>query len=370
MVGEQLARATPGPAGVGYALLIAPSANRVYAAQAPHLTGTELAAFGETVLAADLHDLHPLRLGGVPYVGFRTDRPLGERDVAYLSNVSSAYALYARQPPDPGGGGPHEVLLRPVTLTPLARFDDDLITIPKYAGKTNEQFTQLLLNVTVLASARAGEMLQRRLVVLDPLCGRGTTLNQALRYGYDTIGIEIDGGHVDAYATFLRTWLRRKRLKHTVAVTPVRRERRRIARRLEATVAPSRQAHRDRDVQRVTVFHADTGHARDLLRPGCCDVIVTDAPYGVAHGSRTAGRPGGSRNPLDLLAGAVPGWAELLRRGGAIGIAWNTHLATREQVAAVLARAGLEVVVTPAYTGFAHHVDQAINRDVVVARKV
>ena len=37
----------------------------------------------------------------------------------------------------------------------LARLDDDLITIPKYPGKTNEQFTKLLLNVTVLSSASA-----------------------------------------------------------------------------------------------------------------------------------------------------------------------------------------------------------------------
>ena len=39
---------------------------------------------------------------------------------------------------------------------PLARedrFDDDLLTIPKYPGKTNEQFTRLLLNVTLASTA-------------------------------------------------------------------------------------------------------------------------------------------------------------------------------------------------------------------------
>ncbi len=56
-------------------------------------------------------------------------------------------------------------LLRPTALRPLAYFDDDLLTIQKYSGKTNEQFTKLLLNVTVLASSFAPQMLDRRLVV-------------------------------------------------------------------------------------------------------------------------------------------------------------------------------------------------------------
>ena len=73
--------------------------------------------------------------------------------------------------------------------------------------------------------------------MLDPLCGRGTTLNQALMYGYDGLGVETDGKDVDAYAAFLRTWLKRKRLKHTAEMVPVRRDRRLVARRFEAVLA-------------------------------------------------------------------------------------------------------------------------------------
>jgi SAM-dependent methyltransferase len=340
-----------------YALLIAPSSNRVYAGEAPRLTETELAVFGEVALGVRLRDPGLVELGGIPYVGFTTDRPLAAREVAYLSNVSSAYALFAMEGD----------WLRPVAMTPLARYDDDLITIPKYPGKTNEQFTRLLLNVTVLASAHGPEMLDRRLVVLDPLCGRGTTLNQALRYGYDAIGIEADGGQVDAYAAFLRTWLRRKRLKHTVELHPVRHERKRVARRLTATLAPTKEAYRSGDTQQVTVLHADTVAARQLLRAGCCDVIVTDAPYGVAHRSALGDNLG--RNPRDLLAKALPGWVELLRRGGSLGLSFNTNVIERDEVAALLAGAGLTVVSSPAYQGFSHWVDQGITRDLLVARK-
>src|SRR4051794_18637292 len=122
-----------------YALLLAPSANRVYADQAARLSQAELAAFGP-VLSGGLGDIGQATVGGVPYLLF--DAELSARDVAYLSNASAAYALF--EVVDDG-------LLRPVELNPLARFDGDLITIPKYAGKTNEQFTKLLLNLTLLA---------------------------------------------------------------------------------------------------------------------------------------------------------------------------------------------------------------------------
>lgn len=339
-----------------YALLVAPASNRVYAGEAHRLAEAELAAFGETVLSVGLRELTPIRLGGVRYVGFDTDAPLGEDDLAYLSNLSSAYALFEVE----------GELLRPLALTPLAHYDDDLLTIPKYYGKTNEQFTQLLLNLTVLASGWAKEMLQRRLVVLDPLCGRGTTLNQALRYGYDAIGIESDSGHVDAYAAFLRTWLRRKRIKHTVELHPVRHDGKRVARRLTAELAPSKEEYRSGDTQHLTVLHADTVDARRLVKPGSCHVIVTDAPYGVAHKSRT-NRP--SRRPQELLVAALPGWVELLRGGGALGVSFNTHVVGRDEVAKLLEAVGLDVVATPTYAGFNHWVDQGITRDLLVARK-
>ena len=49
-----------------YALLIAPSANRVYADAAPRLARSELAVFGATVLSAPLSGIAEERLGGVP----------------------------------------------------------------------------------------------------------------------------------------------------------------------------------------------------------------------------------------------------------------------------------------------------------------
>ena len=336
-----------------YAMLLAPSANRVYADQAGRLSQAELGAFG-AVLSGGIRNVGQLSIGGVGYLGFSAD--LTPRDVEYLSNLSSAYALF-----EVVDGG----LLRPVELAPLARYDSDLITIPKYAGKTNEQFTRLVLNLTLLASGSAARMLGGHLVVCDPLCGRGTTLNQALMYGYDAIGVEIDGKDVEAYKAFLQTWLKRKRLKHSVELTPVRRQGRRAARRLQVSLAASKDDHKAGAVQKVTVMQADTTQLDGLLRPRCADVVVADLPYGVAHGSYHD-EGGLSRRPLELLERAVPQWVTLLRPGGAVGLSWNLKVAKRELAEDVLIANGLEIVP---YADLAHRVDQGIERDVVVARK-
>jgi hypothetical protein len=336
-----------------YALLLAPSANRVYADQAARLARAELAAFGP-VLSAGISDIDVTVMGGVEYLSFAGE--LSSLDISYLSNLSAAYALFEVE----------GELLRPVTLTPLARYDSDLITIPKYAGKTNEQFTKLVLNLTVLASASAGRMLDGGLTVLDPLCGRGTTLNQALMYGYDAVGVEIDGKDVEAYKLFLQTWLKRKRLKHTADLVPVRRQGRRAARRLEVTMAASKDDHKAGAVQKVTVLQADTTQLDGLIRGNVADVLVTDLPYGVAHGSYDD-QGGLTRSPLDLLERAVPHWLPLVRAGGALGLSWNTKVAKRELAEDILLANGLEVV---RHEPLEHRVDQGIERDVLVARKL
>ncbi|GAA4591781.1 SAM-dependent methyltransferase [Actinoplanes octamycinicus] len=336
-----------------YAMLLAPSANRVYADQASRMSQAELAAFAP-VLSAPPAEIGTAEIGGVDYLTFTAE--LSPRDIAYVSNLSAAYALFELVDGD---------LLRPVGLSPLARYDSDLITIPKYAGKTNEQFTKLVLNLTVLASASAERMLDGHLTVLDPLCGRGTTLNQALMYGYDALGVEIDGKDVEAYKLFLQTWLKRKRLKHTAELVPMRRQGRRAARRLEVTLAASKDDHKAGAVQKVTVLHADTTALDGLIRGNVADVLVADLPYGVAHGSYDdAG--GISRRPLDLLERAVPEWLPLLRPGGAVGLSWNTKVARRELAEDILLAAGLELVE---HGDLAHRVDQGIERDVLVARK-
>jgi len=358
-----------------YAFLILPSHNRVYADAAPALARAEFAVLSAALPdgAIDEESVAETAIGGVPYVAFEAD-DLSQRDADVLADLSSLYALF-----EIAGGE----LLRPVPLRRLDRFDDDLLTILKYPGKTNEQFTKLLLNVTLASSAFVGQLASpggRRLAVLDPLCGRGTTLNQALMYGFDAYGADVDARDVEAYVVFIQRWLKDKRLKHQADFSPVRRDRKVVARRLTAQFAATKDEYKAGDVQRLEVVETDTTRVGEFFRAASADLVVADLPYGVQHGSHASGRAGAgsrargggralARSPLDLLREAAPAWVKALRPGGALGISWNTLVARREDAAAALAAAGLEVLDSGPYRAFRHRVDQAITRDVLVARK-
>lgn len=327
-------------------MLVAPSANRVYASTAADLAAAEL----EICLDDPTVEVAPTRVAGVDYLRFETDH----LDPDVVGRQSGRLALFAREGD----------LLRPVELPDSDVLDDDLVTIPKYQGKTNEQFTRLLLNVTL---ARVERFDERPLTVLDPLCGRGTTLTTAWLLGQNAAGVEDDVKAVEQLNAFLRTWLRRKRLKHTVALNPVRREGRALGKKLEVSATPP-----GRDPLTMTVFTGDTRQSKALWGKKTFDAIVTDAPYGVVHGSRsdvrgTSGKR--DRSAAGLLREAVPVWASQLRPGGALGIAWNSLGLAREDLAAIVADAGLDVRDGGPWQRLAHRVDSSIQRDVLVATR-
>jgi SAM-dependent methyltransferase len=330
-----------------------PSANRVYALASEALTVAELGILSRTRLDGRLGEAAPTRIAGVPYLTF--DGDLTADDLALLGDVSTAMALFERNGDS----------LAPVELPRRDRFDDDLLTILKYAGKTNELFTKLLLNVTVWSGAQQG--LDRPLHVLDPMCGRGTTLNQVLMNGWHAAGLDVDGRDFDAYAAFLPQWLKLKRLKHSAGTSPLRRDGAKLGRRFRAEIGVTKEDWKAGRAITLDYVNADTVHTRAVHRAESFDAVVVDAPYGVQHGSRSGGRL--ERNPLDLLHDAVPVWAEVLRHGGAMGIAWNTRVASRRDALEVLAGAGLEPLDDGPYRNLEHRVDQAIQRDVLVARR-
>ena len=328
-----------------YLILLAPAANRVYAAGANQLVAAEL----EILLGG--RPVEPETLAGVSYLAVSCD----DGDLPQLARLSAGYAVFERV-------GEH---LRPVEVPRTDRFDDDLVSIPKYSGKTNEQFTRLLTNVTLAAVARpaSGPSPAKRISILDPLCGRGTTLSTGLTLGHDVAGVDSDTKAVEAYAAFLKTYLRRKRLKHSADLTPVRREGRAIGRRLDVQVSPAPGA----EPQSLTVFTGDTRQSAALFGKRRFDAIVTDAPYGVVHGSDAGSKR--DRSAAGLLAAALPVWATQLKVGGALGLAWNALGLRRQALVEIAAEAGLEPLDDGPYGRFAHRVDSSIQRDVLVATR-
>jgi len=327
-----------------YLMLRSPSANRTYAGEAAKLSAAEL-----ELTAPFASEIGPVRLAGVDYLSFTAEPDA--LDLDRVASQSSAWALFERQ------GG----LLAPVELPSVDAFDDDLVTIPKYQGKTNEQFTRLLLNVTLSAVQRPADGPRQ---ILDPMCGRGTTLTTAWLAGHDAYGVEPDDKALEAMGAFLKTWLKRKKLKHTAAFTPVRRDGKVIGRRFDAEAGPGRAA------RHLTVFTGDARDSAALYGKKKFDAIVTDAPYGIVHGSHSdvRGVTGKrDRSPAGLLQSSIPVWAGQLKQSGAIGVSWNTFGLSREDLASYFTDAGLTVCEGGPWEQFSHRVDSSIKRDLMVA---
>ena len=341
-----------------YALLLGPAANRVYTKGAASLGVAELSVLATDVLQGALADITPAAIAGVDYVRFATPVALSELQLAVLSNHSSALALFEVD---------DDERLVPVPLESVAHLDDDLVTIPRYKGKTNEQFTKLLLNVTIAASDHAADWPGRRLRLLDPVCGRGTTLAHALLYGFDADGVEIDRAAYDAFRAFFVTWLKEKRFKHRTDTTPLRRDGKVSGDRLDIVFARTKDEYKADDVQRVRFLNDDTVMLAEHYGKPVFDLVVADLPYGVQHTNRA--RPAArTRDPGDLVDAALDGWVGAMKPGAAIGLSWNTKTLRRESLVALLRAHGLDPR-RPDDESFRHRVDHAITRDLVVAVK-
>lgn len=337
------------------ALLLKASANRVYGEAAFALGRAELAVLDEAVLGLGA-SVERATLGGVDYLVAEHDAPLRAAAVAAVSNLSSLHALYALD----------GSVLVPLEVRPRAVVGEDLTTIQRYPGKTNEAFTHLLVNLALSVGGRFDDLLAgERLALLDPACGRGTTLNRAAVYGMDACGIELDQRDVEAYTVFLLTYLKGHRYKHKLEQAKLRKGRERPAHRITVTYRTAE----DPSTQRVLdVIHDDTRQARTHLRDRSMDLLVCDLPYGVQHGAHgESGRA--SRGPARLLEEALPVWFALCRPGAGVALAWNRRTLDRARLESHVQHAGFELAAPEGDGRFVHRVDQAIQRDVLLARR-
>jgi SAM-dependent methyltransferase len=341
------------------ALLPKASANRVYGEAALGLAAAELSLLDEHVLDRIVHRTEIRELAGVPYLVAECDPgALEPPALAVLGNLSGLHAAYHL---DPDGR------LRPLEARPLRRVDDDITTIQRYPGKTNESLTHLLVNAALavapggFAKLLAGE----RVRLLDPACGRGTTLNRAAVYGLDAVGVEHDQRDVEAYEAFLLGWLKDKRLKHDTQRARLRKGRAAPARRCTVTYGATKDRSAHRTLELVV---DDTAALRDHIAPRSIDALACDLPYGVQHGATAS--PGVlRRSPEDLLAAALPVWRDVLRPGAGVALSWNLRTLPRRQLVERLEAAGFELCVPAEDERFAHRVDRSIQRDVAVARR-
>ncbi|MEG1813587.1 MAG: hypothetical protein RR296_10565 [Clostridia bacterium] len=276
---------------------------------------------------------------------------LDARQLAVLSRHASAYLLCAIN------GG---------TLTPLiARvapyLNEDLSGILKYKGKTNEAFTRLMINFA-LAASDFGDKFDGHLALLDPMCGRGTTLFEAINRGYDACGVDADGREVQEGWKFFRKYLEYHKLKHDIREVSLTLPGKKSARMQSVAFAPDVARFRAGDTRTLSFLTQDAQLATRALGAARFHLAVCDLPYGVQHGT-------GSEEPFEaLLARVLPDIRRALKPGGAICLSFNTYTLPAQRVRALLDESGFTVMTGGPYENLAHWVEQAIVRDLAVAR--
>jgi SAM-dependent methyltransferase len=307
------------------ALQVSPTAGSAYFKEYLEVAGAEL----QQVLG-DV-PLRFRRVGPLDFIELDADG-LDREQLLRLSFAQGLYEVDGEQ-------------LRPLDLTPRYRLHEDFVFGSKYRGKTSEQLTQLLINVG-LSALGGGSGKPRKL--LDPMCGRGTTLLWAMRYGMVARGIEQDARALADLRASIRKWCKLHRQKHRLSEGSVgRASRDDTGRFLEFDAADTN----------LRIVIGDTGDTAELLGGERFDLLVSDLPYGVQH--RTTR---GSRNPLSVIEQSLPSWLRCLKDDGVIVLAFNSYQPRRDALVKVFEAAGLEAGAFSAR----HRMSESIVRDVAV----
>jgi len=251
--------------------------------------------------------------------------------------------------------------LTPVCGRAEAYVGGDLAGILKYKGKTNELFLQLLVNAALYSSDFA-KRASDRLELLDPMCGRGTTLFVAANRGWNTTGSDVDKNDLQEAEKFLKRYFEYHRKKYALKKTS-----RTVAGGKPAAVSQfsfsdTPEAFKDGDLSMLSLCNGDAAKVRDIFGKEKFHVIACDLPYGVQHGA-----VGGS--PEQLLTKCASGWLQALKKGGSVAVSFNAQSLKTAKVREILEKAGFEVLRGGAYDGFSHWVEQAVTRDIAVGRK-
>ncbi|MEA1959769.1 MAG: DNA methylase [Bacillota bacterium] len=337
-----------------YVILANPGHNRIYFDTALRIAASELKA---------ISGIYDMEIGeieegiiGVPHsICFSTEKALKEEDYRALGFSSIYYALF-----EIVEGG----LLRPIVVPDFHTFPESMVQILKYNGKTNEQFTRLMVNLALSACKTGSD----KITLFDPMCGKGTTLYEGFIRGFDVKGIEINEQWVQEIQTYVVRFLQEGKYKHKAQKSKQSdTNARKIANIFNLTAAAEKTDFNAGNVQTFQLFNADTRKANLLMKKKSCDIIICDLPYGVQHGSKSDKESTMSRSPLELLKEAIPAWQHVLKTKGSIVLSYNEFTMKYNDVAVALEGNGIKVLNESPYNNYLHRVDQSINRNLIVA---
>ncbi len=236
-------------------------------------------------------------------------------------------------------------LLRPLEQRADFRLHEDFVFGSKFKGKTNERLTQMLINVGLAATgAETGEGIK----LLDPMCGRATTLLWALRYGITARGVEQEPKALADIQRNLKKWSKLHRQKHKLTEGPLG-DRKSKARFLDFSAEGTA----------MRVVTGDARQADQLYKKEKFDLLISDLPYGVQHFTTEK-----TRNPLAVLEQCVAPWKACLKKGGVMVLAYNRNNPKRDALIGLFEEGGL--VAAPFHAE--HRMSESIVRDVIIFR--
>lgn len=244
-------------------------------------------------------------------------------------------------------------------------FPKDMASIQKYSGKTNEAFTLMLIQLAVLSGDFAHQF-DTPLTLMDPMCGRGTTLYQGLMLGYHMCGIDQDKMAISEMGNFIKRYLKYHMFKHEFSHQTVHHDGKVLGVKYTAETAKTTEAYKAKDRRVLQFAQGDTRQINKYYKKNSCHGLVVDLPYGIQHKGKDAGR---GVDLEKLLCEAAPEWHKVLVKGGAAVIAYNIHNFDRAGVDAAFEAAGFSVLKEGVYAQFEHWVEQAVTRDVLVYKK-
>ena len=296
--------------------------------------------------------VEPCTIGGVSFLRFEADA-LTNQQLSALS-MHSAALMIAEQ---------HGNMLLPLEKVCHDYLTADLAEVLKYKGKTSAVFTHMMINCALTASDFFGK--DEVLTVLDPMCGKGTTCFVALQQGMNAVGVDIDNRDLKECADYFERYLQYHRMKHKLDQSS-RTVRKHAVPAAIYTIADTKENFRAGDTRTLSLFLGDTGLTGELCKKAPAHLLVADLPYGVQHAPQDGKR---TESFLQVMKRALPQWRDAVRKGGALALSFNTLTLKKADLVQLLADAGFTPLTEAPYDNFEHYVEQAVNRDFVVARR-
>ena len=315
-----------------YLLLISPLCKGAYFADSARVIAAETEAWLQAEqLNAESYSIDTI--AGVSYLRLQLNAPLPP-SVARLTFVQAVFQQQGE-------------LLQPLPLSPNWQLGAEFVYGAKYKGKTNELLTQLLINAALAQLPLPAEHIK----LLDPMCGRGTTLLWAMRYGINSKGIEQDAKALLDLQQHLKKQTKLQRQKHSLQHGFVGKANKQgQGKFIDFAV---KQTH-------MRLIIGDSRNSNTLLRHERFHALVSDLPYGIQHhGSDKA------RNPLSVLEACASAWANALKPGGVMALAYNRYMPKREAILQLFAEQQLEPIVFNAE----HRMSESIVRDILLLKK-